>query len=642
MTIKQNHNLIQDFEKDQPCVLYLDTETTGLNIMKDKPFLITIGWNDKIYITSPNDANVQYIFDHSSVRTIWVWNAKYDAHMLYNIGFRIPWNKWNDGIAVAMLAGYVDQPYSKVGLKDLAENMLGLHDPVVDTIDKKYRKLMSDFKRKSFTQKNYTYSKLVTLMKTIDYEWADLPTIVQQEWTTYQTAQHPTYADIDETTMLTYAKNDVYIMRKLLLTLFPIVQKRQQIETLKFEQSTLEPFWAQERQGIKINRDYLMTVRENIKRAVKNGREQLYQLLGEKINVNQHQKLKEKFSQLYALDTKSVDINSLLKIKQETTNTNLKTSIHYILKLRSLEKWYSTYCLRILENIDQNQILRTSFNLFGSKTGRITSNFHQFPNNILKDFNGAELFNVRKMVIPFGNQFSKLAFYDYSEMELRIQAEFTHQLKNPDRILTAAYLGDHLIDLHTQTAEIFFGKEFGLQYRKIGKQIMFAFIYGASPNGIYYNLKNWAIPQMPSYSAIKNLYHELNQKYSGITTYQKKVLAQIVSYKYATNLWGRRYYFWKNHEALYKAYNFLIQGSGAYMMKAKVVELYRWLKSQNKKSFIFLTIHDEIVIAIHQDEETDYEAIGNILESFPQFKIPMKINLATTSTNWAEKQKKAP
>ncbi len=121
-----NPQLKDAFYKDQPQVIFLDTETTGLNIMTDKPFLISLGWGEKIFLTKGDDPFVQTIFDTPTVKEIWIWNAKYDAHMLYNIGFNIPWKKWNDGIAAAMLAGYTDQIYTKMALKDLAGQLLGL------------------------------------------------------------------------------------------------------------------------------------------------------------------------------------------------------------------------------------------------------------------------------------------------------------------------------------------------------------------------------------------------------------------------------------------------------------------------------------------------------------------------------------
>ncbi len=44
------------------------------------------------------------------------------------------------------------------------------------------------------------------------------------------------------------------------------------------------------------------------------------------------------------------------------------------------------------------------------------------------------------MLIPFGDDFPTIVYFDYSEMELRIQAEYTMVYKQPDKTLINAYI----------------------------------------------------------------------------------------------------------------------------------------------------------------------------------------------------------
>ncbi len=104
---------------------------------------------------------------------------------------------------------------------------------------------------------------------------------------------------------------------------------------------------------------------------------------------------------------------------------------------------------------------------------------------------------------------------------------------------------------------------------------------------------------------------------------------------------GRRYYASNTTNVINKVYNFLIQGSGAYMLKQKVVEIYHFLKKTNTGMESILNIHDEIVLNIpkHNDVRSCLETVKKMLASFPNFKIPMVVSTEISRTNWEQKEK---
>ena len=64
-TNQQANNMVKLFKEDPPSVCAFDTETTGLHIILDKPFLFKFGWiSDKLNISRTK----KDIFTYSSIK----------------------------------------------------------------------------------------------------------------------------------------------------------------------------------------------------------------------------------------------------------------------------------------------------------------------------------------------------------------------------------------------------------------------------------------------------------------------------------------------------------------------------------------------------------------------------------------------
>ena len=122
-----------------------------------------------------------------------------------------------------------------------------------------------------------------------------------------------------------------------------------------------------------------------------------------------------------------------------------------------------------------------------------------------------------------------------------------------------------------------------------------------------------------------------------ILDYQKWVEDNLTQYGFVENIYGRRYYLQSNNY-YYKAYNYIIQGSCADMMKEKELQVYDLLKPY--KSDMLLPIHDEIQISIADGEEYLVPQIKKIMESTSNVikTIPMTCDVEVTNTSWAEKE----
>ena len=58
---------------------------------------------------------------------------------------------------------------------------------------------------------------------------------------------------------------------------------------------------------------------------------------------------------------------------------------------------------------------------------------------------------------------------------------------------------------------------------------------------------------------------------------------------------------------------------------------------EGKKSNMLLTIHDELVIEIHEGEEELVAQIKEIMEDRETFRVTILVNIEKTSTTWADK-----
>ena len=109
------------------------------------------------------------------------------------------------------------------------------------------------------------------------------------------------------------------------------------------------------------------------------------------------------------------------------------------------------------------------------------------------------------------------------------------------------------------------------------------------------------------------------------------------------NWLGRRYTF-PDPAWAYKAPNYLIQGSCADVMKTAMVNVAAYLRDNNLKSRVILSIHDELICEIDLTEvQTVPRVVVEIMESaYPGRNIRLKVDPEWSAVSMADKQKGYP
>ena len=708
-TIKTNkdaHDCVNLFLSAPPLVAAFDTETTGLNIIKDIPFLFQFGW------LSPNSNN-GYTFTvdlehtsklahdvitwwHRAVKDVPVYlahNTKYDLHMLANIG----------------------HPYAEKNLSDTMFYIRFAHDAIPERFGgvplalKKYATQYIDRTAKNheaeikLAQQSMAKGYNILLRNRLGAGWTigklndffndkvkdvtDLPPIAQKQYNEWLALDIPLalqnriigtvassdvpYNLINRETVIKYAHQDIVLVLEVYEKLKPIIEVRQMQNAIDFENSLILPLFEMERVGFKCDKEYLFNAKDRMKQYIYKQRARLYELAGQHMTVGQHNLIKSILKIQFNIDVASTSDETLSRVCSNLEHTDVQHPaiefIKIIRELRTLEKWYAVYLMRFVHMLTDDDRLYTAINQVGAVSGRVTSDFQQFPRDSIKTMDGEELFQPRKMIKVSGGDYDALVYLDYSQIELRLQAMYTILVGHPDMNLCRAYmpyecsnekLGKYNyasvehhkaveteewfdsdgkkwipVDVHGATTKIAFGiTEDHPDFKKLryeGKRVNFAKNYGAKFGRIKQMFPNYTDEQI---TQIDNAYYAA---FPGVKHYHEYCYKLTDTQAYATNLFGIKYYNVSGHNLI----NMLIQGSGAYFLKWKIRELYNYSKQHGIKSRFQMNIHDELSWEKHKDEDiTIFHQFKHIMETWEDALVPIIADLEISYTNWAEKE----
>lgn len=700
--------------KTQPQIGAVDTETSGLHIINDKPFVVQFGFLD-----IPNMRGFTFAVDleHCSfadeVLTYWEsvahnlkWymghNIKFDLHMLANIGHPYEDTNLTDTmfwIRYGHDARHPEEGGPVLGLKDYARHYIDSkakeHEKMLakerSDMAKKYNnqlkfmlnnsdaKLPEKYNTKSFTISVihdmfndciFEIEDLPEDIKTVYLEWFNsLPLYLQNKVQSTVESDMIRYNDLNRETLLRYAHYDIVYTLEIWSSLAHIVQNRKQEMAIDIENRCLLPWYEMERTGFKANKVYLEECKRNLKKYIKQKRSLFYKLADEVIGVNQNPAIKRILNTKYELNVPSTGNDALDKIKAKLDESEAKQFIEVLQELRTLEKWYSVYIVRFLKELKNNDRLYTSINQVGTVSGRVTSDFQQFPKKGIKDDKGNELFHPRKIVYTD----TALVYLDYSQIELRFQALYTVILGHPDYNMCRAYmpydcymLSDfeyqkvqfdyndpnhiknyknwiwyhnednkewHPVDVHGATTTAATGKHPGdpdwdILRRDVGKRVNFAKNYGAELGKIREMFPDKSYEECV---VINDAYYKA---FPGIKLYHEYCTQRATTYSYTPNLFGVKYYNINGH----KLKNMLIQGSAAFYLKWKIIELYDYCKKNNIKTKFQMQIHDELSWEYDPEDPPEiFFTFKRIMEDWKQAKVPIIADMEASNNTWASK-----
>lgn len=711
--IKTKSDLIEAIKKyksiKEGSRIYFDTETTGLNIKYDLPFLLPWGFrkDDTAYIYCVDREADEHLFLQTAIVILKLakdqglcgHNIKFDLHMLENIGVELPEDlHYIDTMVLIRLAHNALTPANggpPLGLKEYAVKFIDRGAKDHEHVVKSERTSISKQYNKELKEKLYKVDRRWTISYIDDYfkdvlhsadtldeairpaylEWYNsIPEQIRNNMTTGRVESDNipyNLLDREQTTM--YAMYDIVWTMELDAQCYPAIVARENLEALRREECMIMPLVRMESCGFQIDGDYVRQVTIDLADYLRQQREALYNLIGTKIQVGQHAKIKDILINKYGLVVDATGKEDLDRIYDELKHTNPDADvvkfIGLIQELRTLEKWYATYLLRFVRELDlgHNRIY-TQINQVGTVSGRVTSDFQQFPKYGINKEDGSPLFHPRRMIVK-SDGYKGIAYLDYSQVELRLQALYTILVGEPDLNLCRAYMPyqctcndvefdytnpEHIAhaydwnwylkedttkewtptDVHAATTSVAFpdidttSDEFKKLRGKVGKRVNFAKNYGAQFNKIK--------TMFPDYDdeTIRRIDEAYYKAFPGVKKYHEYCYDIVNLKPYVSNLFGVKYYGLSGHKLI----NCLVQGSGAYLLKERIKEVDEYIQTNKLKSRMQMQIHDEISYEIYPGEEEHVKEFQRIMQKFKGSYVPIVADLEFTTTNWADKE----
>ena len=674
--LPQNISLFAfDTETDTPIDMVKRKESNLIDIVNDRPFLIQFGFNNNIYLADIENKDKDFLsailnlFDTICTKSNLVLghNIKFDINMLMNIGYKFHTNKLCDSMSIARLS--LESKSEREGgypmaLKPLAARLLGSHYANASkAIDVDLQRLWTiKLKDLATKLKPYRISRVAinNLLKDPTGTLDLLPIEVQSIWNIWNASAMLSYKDINRELMYKYGATDVILVLELTKLLLPIVNDKNQINVLKREMQLIMPLVRMERTGYTVDKKYLISCKQALIFEINQIKARNKDIIGVEISPNQHLAIKNILKEKFNYDLESTDKNKMhIAIQKDKNMPNqVKEYLNNIIYLRTLLKWITTYIDPMLYrlNLHGDTKVYTMYNPNGAVSGRFTSNFQQFPKNAIRSKIGDfELFHPRKMFVC-DKDYPEMAYIDYSQVELRLQAEYTYYCTKGcgDVNMLRAYMpfkchkvGDKYyhdedneewkgIDLHTQSTNMAFPSvkmdtpEFK-KLRSIGKRVNFALIYGSGLATVQNTLAD-TDPEV-----VEKLYNGFHQRFKDVATYSNWVKQTWgLNRGYVTNLMGRRYYM-TNANEVYKLNNYLIQGSAADIIKTVIINVDNMLQKGHYKTKLQGCIHDELCICVAEGEHDVIYKIKDLMEHTVKTFVPLVAEIEITNTNWAEK-----
>ncbi|MBU2997215.1 DNA polymerase I [Cellulophaga baltica] len=567
-----------------------DTETTGLNPLTAELVGIAFSWEASkgFYIPFPEDKNeaqelieqLRPFFESESIEKIGQ-NLKYDIKVLDKYDITVKGTYFD-----TMLAHYLINPDMRHNMDVLAETYLN-YTPVsiTELIGKK--------------GKNQLSMRDVPVEKQTEYavEDADI---------TYQLATHFKPELSEAKTEDLFNNIEVPLLRVLA---------------------------AMELEGIKLDKEFLDSLSDDLNNDIKTLEEKIYTEADEEFNIGSPKQLGEiLFEKLKLVDKPKKTKTGQYSTAEDVLSYLAKDHeiIQNVLEYRGLAKLKSTYVDALPNQIEESTgRVHTDYMQTVAATGRLSSNNPNLQNIPIRTERGRQ---VRKAFVPRSDEYTLLAA-DYSQIELRIIAALSEETT----MIEAFKNGE---DIHASTASKVFNvplEEVTREQRSNAKTVNFGIIYGVSAFGLSNQTEL-------SRAEAKELIDTYYKTYPKLRNYMSELVDFARENGYVQTVLGRRRYLKgiNGSNAIVRgaaernAVNAPIQGSAADIIKIAMINIYNKLEKGNYKTKMLLQVHDELVFDVYKPELEEIKVlIKHEMENAYKLEVPLDVEVGL-GNNWLE------
>lgn len=415
-------------------------------------------------------------------------------------------------------------------------------------------------------------------------------------------------------TVAAYCINDARIEYEFAKALLPWIKREGLWPLFLKEMAYLKTIWEIERHGVLLDLGFVANARQLLSDELETLEANLYDAIGYEFNWRSHQQLSKalyegmghprpvnpftlsRFNKDGGKYNSTLTSTFILMEKAKHPLGELVSNIREAYKLRS-------YLVRWEELMSDDGYLHTTFNLTGTRTGRLSSSKPNFQ-NVPADIRGSRGLAVvsasleRSAEHNLRNAFlarpkHKFVSIDYTQMEMRMFG----MLSEDPFMLKSLAAGR---DIHGDMAKAVWGKNDNI-HREWAKTVSFGLIYGMTTGSLQFKL-------------------ELSlQQAKDITGQYWKTFPRIRPWLYGTaddcrkagqaTYWSGRRWVEDREDSYFKAANAQIQGGCADLISIAIERVAEWLRAQGWGQIVSI-IHDEILLEI-PNKRVD-KAITNI------------------------------
>lgn len=274
-----------------------------------------------------------------------------------------------------------------------------------------------------------------------------------------------------------------------------------------------------------------------------------------------------------------------------------------VLTYRGWQKTISSNYVAYMNLISPDGRVRPNYKIHGTKTGRLSCekpNLQQIPRKSSNDWNG----KLKKSFIPQDGY--KLWEADFSQLELR---------------LAAAYAGEQeLLKTFEEGRDIFteMSQRLGMS-RQDTKTLTYTIQYGGGNKRVH---EVFGV-SMDRAKEIRENFYETYPRFRAISALASKKCKATGEIK----LWsGRKRHFANRFDDSHKAFNSVIQGGAADIVKLVMNRLFEQVHCDDCR--MLLQVHDSVVFEIREGLEDKYlPEIRRIMEDLPDFEVRFAVDI---------------